>query len=1611
MEENVDEKKEQEESEQLDKEKGKELVEDSKAEETVPDENKKENVNKKHEKKQKKEKKKEGGRSKKKIILITVLSIVIIALIALILFFLLNKEDVEKLDENFEIKSIKQTTEGDYVSNNETFIVETSEANEEIVRNHLYVEPPVNYDIKKVDKEKYEVTLNEIPSNSLVNLSLVKDEVKSYSWAFQSTEDLNVLAVYPSDGSSAVSTYSVITVSLSYPNVENLEEHFEISPKVEGTFTHIGRVWKFTPKGELKNNTTYTITITSGLKAGDYVLEDSFKSTFSTYNRPQNNSNNNNQNKERGYNHSLISSDAISSFTPNDLITIKLYGEEKVNKIRLYKFDNLDNFIKYLNNDNNYNATDLGEQEYTYQEKYFSYILSKKQDVGYYVAEVYLASGELYTTVPIQVNQLSAFLFTSYEDLLVWVGSEDKLLQNINVTYSDKSASTNEEGIAVIKKYNDESNKAKYVYVGDSSTPLVIGIKNLEIYDYPTSYIYVDRPVYKNTDTVSIWGYIPLKYYEELFDDFNKNNFVLVDENTNIPIQINQDGTFTAKYYLDNHVDGYLSLYLKYKNNYVAYKGATISNYSKQNYEYEFNYDKNYVVAGNNFNFDVHVTHVTGIDVQNKTIVAMYKDKNYTQVTDSQGIAHFSIPVSKDKNDNAFTYDGVSIKIGDSDFNQNDYYITFYKISHNLDFDDKYNYDAKTKTDSVSIIELDPNKDVANVDYSNYNKLLKSGDYNGKVHIELEETHQRRVQTGTYYNSFTQENIPTYRYDLVFKGAVETKDIDVKDGKVVYKIDYDMKTSTDDELYSYTLYYTVTKNGDTVKYSSWVYNYNESNNYTQYGKLVSSPFRSPVYYSDYDYYRYFFNINNGKDKYSVGDNVTLSLNSFDGSSIGEDNKILRISFKNKILENKIFDSNSDYSFDFNKSSVPGIGYVGAFFKDGKFYRLPSYYFDYNEEDSKLDVEITTDKNSYSPGDEVTLTIKTKDKNGNGISSKVNLSVVDKAVFNVVPDYTPIVDRIYSNIYYYAYTYSSFRDYEIGINGGGAGDTGDNNARTKFGDTVYFDEIETDKNGNATVKFKLNDSVTTFVATVHAANYDAYVGVNKKDIVSSLPLSISVNEPVGLKSTDDAVISANSIGDASENVNYVFELVGTDKKVEVSGKIGATVYANFGKLEEGTYNIIITATGGDAKDAISFPFVVKSTQQEMSVKATSNINELKDITPTKNPIVLEFYKSGFSTYMNYLQVLVDTNEDRLDTKVAYYKALEYENYYFGNNYPVMITDMDKFNNNGILRYLENDSSSPVVTALVNYYYPGLYQLDKAKFYEMLDNTDNAVTAMDYLLILASMKEPVLDELNYVKNLGGDSLFVAKKALAYAFIGDYDSAKEIYNTLIRDDSDKGLMTILSTFIDKENAEKYIDELYKNDVADRYVYFAMLSYFANNEAKLSKESTIKVTYGDQEEVIKIKGLMMKKLVINNKDLETLSITSDDDTDMINYYYEGGIKEVNVDNIHEVITMSLDNNNIGVGQLVNLKLDISNLGDNYGSMKVYLPSSLRLSGYIDGRGVGIAANRGEYLVIYISKEHDNVVNIPLYVTYPGNYKIEEVILKNNNDYYISNSLDLNIK
>ena len=62
----------------------------------------------------------------------------------------------------------------------------------------------------------------------------------------------------------------------------------------------------------------------------------------------------------------------------------------------------------------------------------------------------------------------------------------------------------------------------------------------------------------------------------------------------------------------------------------LAYSGGldttAIIPWLKENYDYDVKMEKNYVVAGKNFEFDIHVDHVSGIAAQNKVITVEYNN-------------------------------------------------------------------------------------------------------------------------------------------------------------------------------------------------------------------------------------------------------------------------------------------------------------------------------------------------------------------------------------------------------------------------------------------------------------------------------------------------------------------------------------------------------------------------------------------------------------------------------------------------------------------------------------------------------------------------------------------------------------------------------------------------------------------------------------------------------------------------------------------------------------------------------------------------------------------------------------------------------------------------
>ena len=258
----------------------------------------------------------------------------------------------------------------------------------------------------------------------------------------------------------------------------------------------------------------------------------------------------------------------------------------------------------------------------------------------------------------------------------------------------------------------------------------------------------------------------------------------------------------------------------------------------------------------------------------------------------------------------------------------------------------------------------------------------------------------------------------------------------------------ELKQDTENTRYSYDLEFAYKDgNGKQVKETSYVENGNEymgisSIGYSEVAENIGAGDDLgfiPTDIDSNDYYTFRYLLRQGKRTFSIGDTINLSLAESTESgmkNIQKDGELLAIILKEDVTKTEIL-QDSTLNYTFTDKDFPGCKITSAYFHNGKFYRMPVHYFDFKEEDRKVDVEITADKEEYKPGDKVNLTIKTTN-NGKPIKSSVNVSVINKAVFELREDTTNILETLYEDKTYPIYTYSSYRDYINGDAGGGGG---------------------------------------------------------------------------------------------------------------------------------------------------------------------------------------------------------------------------------------------------------------------------------------------------------------------------------------------------------------------------------------------------------------------------------------------------------------------------------------------------------------------------------------------------------------------------------------------
>ncbi len=243
-------------------------------------------------------------------------------------------------------------------------------------------------------------------------------------------------------------------------------------------------------------------------------------------------------------------------------------------------------------------------------------------------------------------------------------------------------------------------------------------------------------------------------------------------------------------------------------------------------------------------------------------------------------------------------------------------------------------------------------------------------------------------------------------------------------------------------------------------------------------------------------------------------------------------------------------------------------------------------------------------------------------------------------------------------------------------GGGGGKGDDFKPRGDFRDTAeFFAKIQTDENGEAVVKFKLPDNLTTWNIFAAGATKDNAFGTTENNFQVTLPLLISEIVPNFFQAGDELkiglLIHRNSAKIPEENIKVTLNLPPeleavdrTEKTVSVKDEVRVYFPVKVKSLDSAKkieFGFQIFAEKSDVQDAVSLkreilpPSQVLSAAELLRVEpASADQNEEKSrenpsegwkfsVLPDKNAIKSFFKVKIFASLVNYLENLVEISQ--------------------------------------------------------------------------------------------------------------------------------------------------------------------------------------------------------------------------------------------------------------------------------------------------------------------------------------------------------------------------------
>ena len=278
---------------------------------------------------------------------------------------------------------------------------------------------------------------------------------------------------------------------------------------------------------------------------------------------------------------------------------------------------------------------------------------------------------------------------------------------------------------------------------------------------------------------------------------------------------------------------------------------------------------------------------------------------------------------------------------------------------------------------------------------------------------------------------------------------------------------------------------------------------------------------------------------------------------------------------------------------------------------------PSFKIGYTElavdpSEKRLDVDIQTNKPNYKPGEEVTLTLETKNWQENGTRASIMVAVVDLGVLNLIGYQTPDPFSLFYSHKLLSVQTSEVRQHIIEQQaygekgddvGGGAGEEkmavfartlNEVELRGNFKLTAYWNpSVLTNDEGNASVTFKLPDNLTTFRIMAVAQTKDSQFGRFEKTLKVSKQLLLQPSLPrfgrVGDSFEGGVVVHNYSPEKGQVTVNCEAEGIrivqNSERKFVLDSGEGKEILFEFRVESPGQANIAFRAQMGRESDGL------------------------------------------------------------------------------------------------------------------------------------------------------------------------------------------------------------------------------------------------------------------------------------------------------------------------------------------------------------------------------------------------------------------------------------------